>query len=599
MNYDVKKQILLIAALTYLSSCANLRKLGDESQAYPSTMTSDLNSTELSRTDYNTKIADNYLEKKLFEQAVDQYRLALLHDNKNTKARFGLARSYSNLGQNHLALIEFNIYLAENQNDLKSDHEIKILSSFYENIKLYDHVYEINRKHFEISLSQPSLWKMYEASLALKEYDQAFSVLDLIQNHEASVQQDQIGLVHLSKAVVYNLQKDYKNELAEIKLAEDLKPYDEMILKRKMQALQYLQKWDQVISTGLKYIKYQKHTVAVSEQIFSAAVSSKNYELADSELDWQAEFSKDKDLFKLKKAHLNYLKQEYETAEKEYKNLKHYEKFEDEIKYYLALIYDQTNRQKTAVYYLSQIENESLYYADAQARLAVYEYNAGRKNDALYRLKDALTEKSESLVLYRLYSDYLIENNYFIESIQVLNQGLESNKNNEELHLNLAFCYYKLKNTDEFKKHFDMAMILNPANSRAYEIMAELWYLDEKKSSEIEYFIKISKELGSENKGLIKVLAWVLSDQNQLDKAVALFEKMYDQNPKDYFYTEMLAQIYSQKNIRSKALEFRLRAQSMDNDLEIKDELNRIVKTQIENDKEYLNESHRKPASFE
>ena len=104
MNYDVKKQILLIAALTYLSSCANLRKLGDESQAYPSTMTSDLNSTELSRTDYNTKIADNYLEKKLFEQAVDQYRLALLHDNKNTKARFGLAQSYSNLEQNETKL---------------------------------------------------------------------------------------------------------------------------------------------------------------------------------------------------------------------------------------------------------------------------------------------------------------------------------------------------------------------------------------------------------------------------------------------------------------------------------------------------------------
>jgi tetratricopeptide (TPR) repeat protein len=567
-------------------------------------MNTDLDKSALTRSDYYEKLADNYFEQNKYREAIDHYRLSLLHSSKNNQARFGLAQSYTALDQNEMALSEFNRYLAQNEEALSgpavlTDEQMKVLTYFFEKSGSLERVFELHKSQFEKTQSNYSLWKMYELSLRLKKYSQAFEVLSLLASNKNEVEKAPVYLLHLSKAEIYALQKNNDRAIKELELAEQEKPFDELLLKKKMQVLTDLERWNDVIKTGQKYIRYQKHTIPVSESIVTAAIKVEDYQLAIDELTWQVDFSEDKSIYQLKIAHLNFLLKNYEIAEKQYKELFGLPEYEDEIKYYLSLIYKQTNRSSLANSILTEIQDTSVYFADAQVKLSEIDYNNGDKASALNRLRKAHLVKKDSIALYKVYSEYLIENNNFAEAVALLEKGIENTAANEVLHMNLAFCHYKLRNYRLFKKEFDTVMSINPANAKTYEMLAELWYKDDKKTSEIEYFANMAMKLGTENTSLMKILAWVYVDQNKLDKAVALFENLYDENPKDFFYSEMLSKIYYLKNIKSKAVEYATYARSLRDETNIKEYLNDLLKNRNTKYQNSSYEDQRMPASLE
>lgn len=598
-----KKLLLLymiVAALfMVLSGCSTLAV----NEALKS-MNTDLDKSALTRSDYYEKLADNYFEQNKYSEAIDHYRLSLLHNSKNNTSRFGLAQAYTAMDQNELALSEFNRYLSQNEESLNgpavlTDEQVKVLTYFFEKSGSLERIYEINKSQYEKTQSNYSLWKMYELSLRLKKFSQAFEVLSLLASNKNDVEKAPVYLLHLSKAEIYALQKNNERAIKELELAELEKPFDELLLKKKMQVLTDLERWDDVIKTGQKYIRYQKHTIPVSESIVAAAIKVEDYQLAIDELTWQVGFAEDKSLYQLKIAHLNFLLKNYDVAEKQYKDLFGLPEYEDEIKYYLSLIYKQTNRSSLANSILTEIQDTSVYFADAQVKLSEIDYNNGDKASALNRLRKAHIVKKDSIALYKVYSEYLIENNNFAEAVALLEKGIENTAANEVLHMNLAFCHYKLRNYKMFKKEFDTVMSINPANAKTYEMLAELWYKDDKKTSEIEYFAKMAMKLGTENTSLMKILAWVYVDQNKLDQAVALFENLYDENPKDFFYSEMLSKIYYLKNIKSKAVEYANYANNLQDQINIKDYLNELLKNRNTKYQNSSYEDQRMPASLE
>lgn len=567
-------------------------------------MNTDLDKAALTRSDYYEKLAHNYFEQNKYLDAIDHYRLSLLHNSKNNVARFGLAQAYTVTDQNELALSEFNRYLDQNEAALNgpavlNDEQMKILTYFFEKSGSLVRIFEINKSQYLKTKSNYSLWKMYELSLRLKKFDQAFEVLSLLASNQNDIEKAPAYLLHLSKAEIYSLQKNNQRALKELEFAEEEKPFDELLLKRKMQVLTELARWSEVIKTGQKYIKYQKHSIPVSESIVTAAIKVEDYQLAIDELAWQMGFAPDTSLYQLKIAHLNFLLKNFSLAEKQYKDLFGLPEYEDEIKYYLSLIYKQTNRSSLANSILTEIQDTSVYFADAQVKLSEIDYNNGDKTGALNRLRKAHMVRKDSIVLYQVYSEYLIENNNFAEAVALLEKGIENTAANEVLHMNLAYCHYKLRNYKMFKKEFDTVMSINPANAKTYEMLAELWYKDDKKTSEIEYFANTAMKLGTENTNLMKILAWVYVDQNKLDQAVALFENLYDENPKDFFYSEMLSKIYFLKNIKSKAVEYATYAHNIKDEMNIKDYLNELLKSRNTKYQSSGYEDQRMPASLE
>ncbi len=588
----MKESLIFIFLVMVFTSCASLR----QNEVFKKSMTTNIDKSKLNRTEYYKKLGLNHKDNSNIEEAIEYFKLSLLHDSKNNDSRFYLAQCYEEIGKEQLAYIEYQQFLTS-QNKQYSEFQIKVLNQYLEKTKSYDKIYELNQKFYQETKSAASIWKMYEMSLLMKKFDQALKVLSLFEPQKLTKENQ--FLVLLAKAEIEAAQNKFIDALKIIATAESISAFDEMLLKKKLQYLENSEQWSEVLITGQKYIKYQKHNLFISEVIAKAALKIENYQYAIDEFEWQMQFQEHKNLTKLKIAHLNFLLKKYDVAEKQYQEIAGYPELEDEIKYYLSRIYDQTNRSDLALKTLADIDSSSIYFADTQVRLATIDYNNNDISSALNRLRKAHLIKPDSIAIYKLYSDYLIENKSYAEAVALLEKGIDNTTPNEVLHMNLAFIHYKLRNYVGFRKEYQTVMAINPANARTYEMLAELWYKDDKKSSEIEYFASLAMKLGTENENLMKILAWVYVDQNKLDEAVKLFEDLYDKNPKDFFYSEMLSKIYFLKNIPEKSNQFALIARQLNGEINIKDYLTDLFKTRKAGPDYNIYEDQRKPASLE
>lgn len=547
-NFKKLQYIYVIIAMYFFAGCASMPYSSEK------TMTTDIQKDQLSRTEYYGKMADNLYEQGKYQDSLDYYRLSLLHDAKNQNSRFGLAQAYAHLEQTALALTEFNTLIKQVQGKL-SDEQMQVLNAFYEKAGSLDALYQLNQFRFEQMGSPLSLWKMYEISLKQRKYARALDALHLMEANEFAPK-DKEYLVDLSYAEVLFQQKKYAQSLERIQLAERQKPLNELVLNQKIKVLTSLKQWKDVITEGLKYNKYQNRAIAISEKIADAAVKTENYDVAADELQWQVEVSPTKDIPRLKLAHVYFLTKNYEEAERQYGFLVSIPDYTDEVKFYLSYIYFQSDRRSSAINNLENISPYSEYYGDAQAKLAEINSSEGNVKAALKRLETAFQTAGAvktSALLYKVYSDLLIDQGQFQRAASVLKTALNYNISNEYVHANLAYCYYKMHKSNDFKNEISYAIKAFPQNVKIYETLAKLWHKDSQRMADAEYFAQQALKLNEQSEELMQILARIYIDQNKLDQAALLFEELYDKNPRNSIYLDVLAKIYSLKNIKTKA----------------------------------------------
>lgn len=139
-----------------------------------------------------------------------------------------------------------------------------------------------------------------------------------------------------------------------------------------------------------------------------------------------------------------------------------------------------------------------------------------------------------------------------MESVALLEKAFFYHPKDDQLRLLAAFNHFKLNNERKFYQDIQIAIEANPSNAEIYAVIAELWYEKRKPATEIQYLAEKALKHQSTNKNIKPLLAWALLQQNQLTQAVALFEEFYDQNPKELFYVESLAQIYGMNSLKAK-----------------------------------------------
>ena len=260
------------------------------------------------------------------------------------------------------------------------------------------------------------------------------------------------------------------------------------------------------------------------------------------------------------------------TAETRYQSLVA-QRSNDEAIYYLSKIYQLNDRFKDSAILLEKLPVFSDYFGEAQVELANHDKQNNEFNLAINRLRKAQTRRPDLPLLYKTYSDLMIEKNRFVEAIALLEQGIGFYPNDEELRLRLAFLHYRLNNQKSFKKQIDKAIAINPNNAQIYAGLAELWYIKNKKASEVEHFVRQAMELKSQNRNLKPLLAWAMLDQNRSSEAIAVFEEYYEQNPNEYYYIKTLAEIYRQGHITAKAGDFNKVAQFLEAESGLKEKL--------------------------
>ncbi|MFZ3230930.1 MAG: tetratricopeptide repeat protein [Pseudobdellovibrio sp.] len=522
----------------------------------PDTVVSDLFPSEISRTKYYEELGSGYLDNDQPEKALELFRLAILHDPKNIEARILLADLYKKQGSTYLAEQQLSEVIQQQPNHKIAMHK---LGELYLSVQVYSKAKVIySNLNLLDQKDDQANWALYFISKLEKEFGTALNKLNFMEtslNADSKIYQQII----LEKASLYRLQNMFQQEQLVLEQAYGSKPNFQPYVIYLADSYIRSKKWDQVFKILQRYTITNDFNFEISEMLSQASIQEKKYEVALNEFSKQKNARPEIELYSLKIAHMRFLMKDYALAEAQYE-LCLQSKESDEATYYLSKIYQLTNRFDDSKKLLNKIPINSEYYGASQVESANFE-NEKNPGSAVKFLSMAHKNRPDSLVIYKAYSDLLIANNQFSEAIDLLIEGINAFRNDEDLRLKIAYSFYQVGNKISFDEQMHEAIQINPNNSEIYSVLGQLWFHRSKKSLEIDYIAKKALELKGKNLSIRPLLAWTLLDKNKSSEVISLFEEFYEKNSDDYFYVKSLADLYSHTFINNKAQEFSKNAQ--------------------------------------
>jgi tetratricopeptide (TPR) repeat protein len=588
MVWDKKYIFLaLILNLHFFAGCASVSTSTDIDLS--KTIYTDLSQEELPRSQYYQKLGENFYFQSDFLNAVEMFRLSLLHDSENHWSRFQLAKSLIMNQQDHLGMIELEKYFSAHP-DFKGidDKDMQLISVVYEKSKSYEKLIDVQKAYFEKSKSKWSLWKIYEYQIFLGRFEQAFKTLDQLK-----LAGEDLSRLDLAQAEIFEQQKNWSEVIASLNRAESRKPLDEFILRKKILTHFEAKNWIALNQEGEKYNKYHPYNLEISEKWSYSTIQTKDYDIALAELKKQKKMYPDSVGLEFKIAHVLFLMKDYKSAEEAYADLYQLTQSDQSV-FYLAQIHMLNNRYNEAAEKMQLLASTSEYYPTSQVELSRLEWKNSEKDLALNRMRAAHILRPDSLDLYIEYAQYLIWAKNYVEAIALLEKANMYYPQNDKIKLLSAYNHFKLNNQKQFQKDIRMAIALAPNNAEIYDVLSELWYEKQKPVSEIKYLAEKAIQLNSQSKNVKPILAWALLQQDQLSKAAALFEDFYDKNPNEVFYAESLAEVYSRSSLPGKTNNYQIKATELKLSNQLKNEIeffsyqNQMQKTDAQNSKSRL-----------
>lgn len=576
--------------MALITGCATIKNK-DVTSDVVLTMQTDMYPKEISRAEYYEQMAIGYSLDNQEEKAIENFRLSILHNPGRVSSHLGLSDEYHKSNRNHLALIELEAALALEPNNFNI---LKKMGDLYLSTQIYSKAREVYLRMLQnekrMDEAQWALFYLYKLEY---KYSEALKVLATIVENE-----NNNFKIAYEKALIYKHKKDYEQYNSFLATAYQLNPRDQQVVLEYVDNAFALKKFQESTFALLKYSQTHDFDMEISQKLSYSAVQAGRYDVALREYDKQKLLTRDVASINLKRAHIYYLSGDLESAEKLYVALLSLQE-NDEARFYLAQIYITYNKPEDAKFILSRLPVGSEYYGEAQARLALYNKHIGSEDEAINTIRSALILRPDQVVIYQTYADFLIESKRYVETVALLEKGIKLFPNNEDLRLKMAFLHYRLNNQKAFKKQILAAIRINPESVAVYNMLAELWYLKDKKPKEVMYFAKRALELKSDNKNIKPVLAWALMQENNSTEAVAIFEEFYEDNPKESFFARSLSQVYSRADIQQKSKELATTASQLESNDSLKSRFlfkQNNLQVQSEN---YRSEPARLPASLE
>lgn len=586
----MKQQILILLYALFAVGCAT-RDVAVQKDMTVFTMQTDMFPNVISRAEYYEQMAVAYSLDNQTEKAIENFRLSVLHNPSRMSARLNLSDEYRKTNQNHLALVE----LIEAQKlEPYNLNILKKMGDLYLSTKIYSKAREVYKQMLvQNNKFEEAQWALFYIFKIEKKYNDALGLLVQIKTNSSNDYK-----VTYEKAMLYKATKEYELYSATIEKAYAMNPRDRQITLEYVSNAYAQKRFKDSTYALKKFTETHEYDLEISQNLSFSAVQSENYGTALREYEKQRPLAYDTDLIDLKKAHVLYLTGDLEGAEKLYLSLLRY-KENEEARFYLAQIYITRDRSEDAAFILSKMPISSDYYGEAQVRLALYSKHKGLPDDAINTIRNAFIHRPDLLVLYKTYADFMIESNRYVETVALLEKGIKLFPRDEELRLKMAYLHYRLNNQRSFKKEIFAALKINPQSAEVYSMLAELWYLKNKKPEEIVYFVKRAIELKSTNKNIKPLLAWALMQQNHSTEAVAIFEEFYEENPKESFFARSLSTVYGQGDIKNKARELAKAATELESIDSLKSRFIFKPQTQQVQAEDYKLNPTRLPASLE
>lgn len=526
-----------LAMMIIIQSCQH----APVDMVYLKKVNSDLYPSRITRAEYHYQIAMGYRSQRLFDKAIDTFRLAILHDPQFGPAHLELAHTYVKLEKFSLATSEIDRFL---QLQTPTIDEVFFITELFVKAGSFDRVIQLQDVAFNNYKKNSFLWSKYALEMEISYYEQAEMTLNLLKQHDESA-----FLVEMGRGEIKVQQKKWLEAANAFKAADLDRPNQELTLRRWIKVSIDSKDYEHVIALSKRYFRFHAYNIQVSQQLAFAAIQSGKYELALDELAIQKKINPWDYSIDYQTANTYFMKKDYATAETLYRYLYRVTDSEQSL-YFLALIQIEKNNIDGASKLVENLAVMSDYYPKMQIQLARLEWKNNQRDRALDRMYAAQVRRSDSIEIQREYVQILIwEKRYDVAMAQIV-KVREIYSDDVPLAALAASIHFMLDNHESYQKEIDFVMQKEPNNPDYYVMMSELWYKKNRPAPDVELFARKAIELNSTNPNIKPLLAWALLKQEKLTEAVQIFESLYDENPKDLFFAQALTEIYSKNNLQ-------------------------------------------------
>lgn len=507
---------------------------------------SDLYPNKISRAQYHFDIAIGYRSEGVYDKAIDTFRLAILHDPQFGQAYFELAKTYVKLEIYSLAALEIDRFLQLSSPNID---EVAFITQLFIKAGSYDRAIEFQKIAYDLHKQNSFLWNKYALEMEISYFDEAERTLDVLEKNGESV-----FLVQMARGDNKIQQKKWFEASMAFEVADRDRPNQELTLRKWIRSLNESQNYAEAIKLSKRYFRFHVFNLHVSQQLAWAAIQSEKYDLALDELALQKKMNPWDYSIDYQMAYLFFLKKDYSDAESVYKDL--YAKTESEQSlYFLAQIQVAQNNPDGASQLVQKIATTSDFYPTVQIQLARLDWKNNRRGRALNRMHESHIQRSDSIEVQREYVQLLVWEKRYVEAMALIEKVREIYTDDVPLSALAASIHFMLDNQKAFQKEIDYVLQKDPNNPEYYVMMSELWYKKNRPAHEVELLAKKAVALNSTNPNIKSLLAWSLLKQDKLTEAVQIFENLYDENPKELFFAQALAEIYSKSNLRTSTKE--------------------------------------------
>lgn len=527
------------------------------------------------------------------QEAIDEFRAALVHDEKSAPLRVRLASEYVKAGRMEQAT---QVLEEVKELDPKNvDARILLggiygsLKSYSKAIEEYESIIQNNSLHFEANLY---LGAVYAEQ---KQYPKALKYFEKLTT------QDESPLLHLAWFYKGRVHLDDESKGAKQKAVASF----EKALAAKPSYVEALFALAQAHLKGndnkaavdvlVKYQKEQGPSARVAEMLAQFFLEQEDYPSALEQLRIVEKQADDMLNAKVKIALILIEQKQYKEAADKLTEVLIHVPDSDKVRFYLAAVYEELDNKTEAVANFKLVPPGSPYFGEAMVHGAYILRQLKETDAALELATKGLGVRNDLPQLYALKASLLDDKAQFSEATLVLNEGIAKFPDNAQL----IFYHGTVSDHAGHKPAVITSMRrvleIDPNHVQALNYLAYTLAEQGTELGEAEKLAKKALELDPNDGYIQDTYGWILFKQGKVRDAIIQLEAAHEKQPNESIIAEHLGDAYLELSMVEKAREMYRRA-AASAEAQPRQELINQKLSSVENQK-MPNENSRQPAS--
>jgi len=246
-----------------------------------------------------------------------------------------------------------------------------------------------------------------------------------------------------------------------------------------------------------------------------------------------------------------------------------------------AELFDQVGQNQVAVDIYKQVNQNNIFYLDAQNNLARHHLFNSPYEEAEIQIRSIVENNNNNYSLKRVLADFYRYNKKFDLALKIYDEMIKENQDDLwNIYYMRGICYERKDNWKLAEKDFLKSLELQPGTPNVLNYLAYGWV---ERDIKLDRSLKMLEEAYKANPDsfyIIDSLAWAHFKKNNLPEAARLMEKVIDIAPGEAISLDHLGDIYYAMNRKREAIHFWQQALEL---AEPEDEITEDVQSKLDN----------------